>query len=244
MSYIESKTFERTSPLLESYNAIANFALVCFTDDLSNEKCNNVFKLLKEGQQNGCPDCTGMLAFYYVTGCRGLIARSDYDAYSLACQSAADGSWFGKMALVHFLNSLLGVQDPDEEKFYVLWTDQFICNFAPQRNDAPVPAAEVSFKVKWEFPFEIWGIILQKTQSCEECEKLYSALSSDFGNELKNLYDAHKDALSFKEFFEPDPNILSKTEILRIARILIQEIKEEHPRNPDMPKVWLNLPQL
>jgi len=230
--------------VLGSYSARADFALLCFTANLPYQMCKDAFELLKAGYEYGCSNCTGMLAFYYETGCRGVTTRHDDDAYSLACQSAAAGSLFGKMALVHVLNSLLGVQDPDEETLYVCWTDTFICNFAPRRNDAPAPAAEVSFKVKWEFPIEIWGTILQNTQSFEECEKLYSALSIQSRAELKDLYEAHKDALAFQEFFEPDPNILSDTDIRRIARSLIEEIQQEHQRNPDMPKVWCNLPAL
>jgi hypothetical protein len=230
--------------VLGSYSTRADFALVCFTANLPHQMCKDAFELLKAGHKYGCPDCTGMLAFYYVTGCRGVTTRYDDHAYNLACQSAAAGSWFGKMALVHFLKSLLGVQDPDEETFYVCWTDPFICNFAPQSIGAPAPAAEVSFKFEWKFPIEIWGTILQNTRSFQECEKLYSALPIQFRAELKDLCEAHKDALAFQEFFEPDPNILSDTDIRRIARSLIEEIRQEHQRNPDMPKVWCNLPDI
>ena len=204
--------------------------------------CKNAFELLKSGHQYGCLECTGMLAFYYVTGGRGVTFRCDETAYRLACQSAAAGSWFGKMALIHFLKSLLGVQDPEEDSFELLWTDQFICNFAPQSIDAPAPATEVSFK--WEFPSDIWGIILQKSRSLEDCEKLYSALPSKIRAEIKDLYEAHKEALALEDFFEPDRNILSNTDIHRIARSLIEEIQQEHRRNPDMPNVWRNLPAL
>lgn len=228
----------------KNYTTTADFALACFTANLSHQDCKNAFDLLKDGHQNGCPDCTGMLAFYYLTGCRGVTLRHDDAAYRLACQSAAAGSWFGKMALVHFLKSLLGVQDPDEETFYVYWTDPFICYFAPQSIDAPAPspAEEVSFK--WEFPIEIWANILQKTGSFDECEKLYSALPIESRAKLKDLYESHKEALALQEFFEPDPNILSDTDIRRIVRSLIEEIQQEHQRNPDMSKVWCNLPKL
>lgn len=228
--------------VLGSYPARADFALVCFTANLPHQMCKDAFELLKAGHEYGCLDCTGMFAFYFVTGCRGVTHRCDDTAYHLACQSAAAGSWFGKMALVHFLKSLLGVQDPDEETFDVLWTDPFICNFAPRRIHVPSPATEVSFKVKWEFPTEIWGTILQNTRSFEECEKLYSALPLETRAELKDLYDAHKEALALEEFFEPDRNILSNSDIRRIAGMLIEEIQQEHQRNPHMPKVWCNLP--
>jgi hypothetical protein len=147
------------------------------------------------------------------------------------------------MALVHFLNSLLGVQDPEEDSFDLLWTDPFIRNFA---GIAPslAAAAEVSFKVKWDLPIEIWGIILQNTRSIEDCENLYSALSIQSREELKDVYEGHKEALDFQSFFEPDRNILSNSDIRMIARILIEEIQQEHRRNRNMPKVWLNLPDL
>jgi hypothetical protein len=227
---------------LESYSARADFALVCFTSNQPDRMCKYAFEKLKGGHDYGCPDCTGMLAFYYVTGCRGVTHRCDDTAYRLACASADTGSWFGKMALVHFLNSILGVQDPDEDTFHVCLTDPFIKRFAPQSIDAPAPAAEVSFKVKWEFPIEIWGAILQNTQSFQECEKLYSALPIQSRAGLKDLYESHKEALAIDEFFEPDRDILSNTDIRRIARSLIEEIQQEHRRNPDMPKVWCNLP--
>jgi hypothetical protein len=93
-------------------------------------------------------------------------------------------------------------------------------------------------------PIDIWGTILQKTGSFDECEKLYSALQIQFRAELKDLYEAHKEALALQEFFEPDPDILSNTDIRRIARSLIEEIQQEHRRNPHMPKVWCNLPDI
>jgi len=225
-----------------SYPAIANFALFCITASVPHQMCKNAFDLLKGGRDHGCPDCIGMLAFYYVNGGRGVTLRCDDTAYSLACASAAAGSWFGKMALVHFLNSLLGVQDPEEDSFELHWTDPFICNFAPQKIDAPDPATEVFLNVK--FDIEICATILQKTRSFDECEKLYSALPIESRAEIKDLYEAHKEALALQEFFEPDPNILSNTDIRRIARSLIEEIQQEHQRNPDMPKVWCNLPKL
>jgi hypothetical protein len=228
--------------VLGSYSARADFALVCFTLNLPYQIRKTAFELLKQGRDHGCPNCTGMLAYYYVTGGRGVTLRCDDTAYSLACQSAAAGSWFGKMALVHFLKSLLGVQDPEEDNFELYWTDLFIKGFAPQSIDTPAPAAEVSFKVEWEFPIEIWGSILQNTRSFQECEKLYSLLPIQSRTELKDLYEAHKEALALEEFFEPDPNILSNTDIRRIARSLIEEIRQKHQRNPDMPKVWCNLP--
>ena len=230
--------------ILGSYSARADFALICFTVNLPHQMCKHAFELLKGGHDYGCPDCTGMLAFYYVTGCRGVTLRCDDTAYRLACASADAGSWFGKMALVHFLNSLLSVQDPDEETFDVSWKDLFVRRYAPQSINALSPAAEVSFKVKWEFPIEIWGTILQKTRSLEECEKLYSALPIQSRAELKHLYETHKEALALEEFFEPDRNILSNCMIKMLARILIQEIQQEHQRNPHMPKVWRNLPAL
>ena len=228
--------------VLGSYPARADFALLCFSANLPHQICKHAFELLKQGRDYGCHDCTGMLAFCYVTGGRGVTLRCDDTAYRLSCQSAAAGSWFGKMALVHFLKSLLGVQDPEEDSFELLWTDPFICNFAPQSIDAPAPApaAEVSFK--WEFPIEIWGTILQKTRSTEECEKLNAALPIETRAELKHLYEAHKEALALEEFFELDRDILSNFDIRRIAGMLIREIQQEHQRNPHMPKVWRNLP--
>ena len=86
--------------------------------------------------------------------------------------------------------------------------------------------------------------LLQKTWSLEECEKLYAALPIQFRTELKGLYEAHIEDLALEEFFEPDRDILSNTDICRIARILIKEIQQEHQRNPHMPKVWCNLPAI
>jgi len=239
---------------LGSNSARADFALLCLTANLPHEMCRNAFDFIKYGHDNGCPDCTGMLAFYYVTGCRGVTLRCDDTAYRLACQSAAAGSWFGKMALVHFLNSLLGIQDPDEEKFYVFWTDNFISNFAGQSIDVPAlvsaSAAKVSFQDvsganKLELPNDIWGNILQNTSTSKDCENLYSALPMLSRMELKNVYDAHMENLSFfEDWFEPDQDILSNSDIRMIARILIDEIQQEHQRNPDMPTVWCNLPAL
>jgi hypothetical protein len=203
--------------ILGNYSARADFALVCFTANLPHQMCKHAFELLKSGRDYGCPDCTGMLAFYYVTGCRGVTHRCDDTAYSLACHSAATGSWFGKWALVHFLNTLCGDQDPDEEKFDLHWMDHFVCNFAPEAvlkavpdaaDDADADAAADANTDYWVgTPFQDWS-------------------ESDF-----------------EDWFE-DPDILSQLDIYRLAEILIKQIKEEHLLNPHMPKVWSNLPVL
>lgn len=200
---------------LEYLPATADLALLYFTANHPYQMCKHAFELLKRGHEYGCPDCTGMLAFYYATGCRGVTEIDMIDSYHLACQSSAAGSCFGKMALVHFLNSLLGVQDPDEGTFYVLWTDPFICNFAPEAApdadadaDAAADAADDASPDAhyWDgTPFQDWS-------------------ESDF-----------------QDWFE-NREILSQLDIRWISRILIEEIQQEHQRNPNMPKVWSNLP--
>lgn len=201
---------------LGSFPARAELALLCFNKNLSYAECKKAFELVKEGHAFGCPDCSGMLAHIYATGFRGVVARCDETAYRLACVSAAAGSWFGKMALVHFLNSLLGVQDPEEDSFDLLWTDLFIRNFADLRFDVlaaddvipveVVPAKDVP--VEDEDPFKDWS-------------------ESDL-----------------EDWFGVDKNILVESEKRRIAKLLIAEIQQEHACNPNSPKVWLNLPSL
>jgi hypothetical protein len=195
--------------------AIADLALVCFTANHPHQICKHAFELLKRGHEYGCPDCTGMLAFYYMTGCRGVTFRNNDYPYFYACQSAATGSWFGKMALVHFLNSLLGVQDPEEEKFWITWIDPFICNFDPKA--APKAAPDAAPKAAPD-----------------------AAADADYWDDTPFQDWSESD---FEDWFE-DPDILSQLDIRRIARILIEEIQQEHLRNPDMPKVWSNLPVL
>lgn len=127
--------------LLGSFPARAELALLCFNQNLAHGECKKAFELVKKGHEFGCSDCSGMLAYIYATGFRGVVPPCDETAYRLACESAAAGSLFGKMALANFLKSLLGPIDPDEETFYVSWTDPFIRNFAsPSLN---VPAADV-----------------------------------------------------------------------------------------------------
>jgi hypothetical protein len=145
-----------------------------------------------------------MLAHIYATGFRGFVTRCDETAYRLACASADAGSLFGKMALAHFLKSLLGVQDPDEETFDLLWTDLFIRNFASQRPDVPIE----DIPPDDEDPFKDWS-------------------KSDL-----------------EDWFGVDENILMEIDKRRIAKLLIAEIQQEHARNPNIPKVWLNLPDL
>jgi hypothetical protein len=163
---------------LGSLVARADLAFLCIKQQLAYNVLKRAFQLVKEGHEFGCRDCEGMIAYYYTTGGRGVVTRCDETAYSLACDSADAGSLFGKMALAHFLKSLLGPIDPDEETFYVLWTDQFIRNFA-------IPVED-----------------------------------------------------------EDDENILMEFDKRRIAKLLIAEIQQEHALNPNIPKVWLNLPAI
>ena len=193
---------------LGSFPARAELALLCFNQNLAYAECKKAFELVKDGHSFGCSDCSGMFAHYYVTGCRGIVIPCDETAYCLACASAAAGSCFGKMALANFLKSLLGPIDPDEETFYVLWSDPFIRNFASPRLNVPVedvPAENVPIE---EDSFKDWS-------------------ESDL-----------------EDWFEPDRDILSKSDIRRIAKILIEEIQQDHALNPNSSKVWLNLPAL
>jgi hypothetical protein len=199
---------------LGSFPARADLALFCFNRNLTYPECREAFVLVKEGHDFGCSDCTGMVSYFYTTGFRGVVERCDETAYSLACQSADAGSWFGKMALAHFLKGLLGVQDPEEDLFDLLWTDPFIRNFASPHLDVQsvdVPAIDVPAEVvpaEEEDPFKDWS-------------------ESDL-----------------EDWFEPDPNILSNLALRRILAILIEEIQQERACNPNSPKVWLNLPAL
>jgi len=209
--------------VLGNYSARADFALVCFTANLHHQMCKHAFELLKSGHDYGCPDCTGMLAFYYVTGCRGVTYRCDDTAYSLACHSAAAGSWFGKWALVHFLNTLCGDQDPDEEKFDLHWTDYFVCNFAPEAVLKAVPDAAAN----------------ADAYADADADAAADA-NADYwdGTPFQDWSES-----DFEDWFE-DPDILSQLDIYRLAKILIKQIEEEHLLNPYMPKVWSNLPVL
>lgn len=194
---------------LGSFSARGELVLLCFNEKLSITERRGAFELVKVGHAFGCPDCSGMLAHIYATGFRGVIARCDETAYRLACASAAAGSLFGKMALAHFLKSLLGVQDPDEETFDLLWTDLFIRDFASPRPDVPiedVPAEDVP--ADYEDPFKDWS-------------------KSDL-----------------EDLFEVERNILMEINKREIAKLLIAEIQQEHARNPNIPKVWLNLPAI
>ena len=185
---------------LGSFPARAELALLCFNQNLAYAECKKAFVLVKDGSRYGCPDCKGMLAHFYRTGFRGVVTPCDETAYPYACQSAAAGSWFGKMALAHFLKGLLGPIDPDEETFYVLWTDPFIQNFAsPHLNITAMDDVP---------PIKDWS-------------------ESDL-----------------EDYFEDDCIILMEFDKRRIAKRIIEEIQQEHQRDPNMPKVWLNLPAL
>ena len=212
---------------LGSFPARAELALLGFNQNLAfasfwlfNQNLayadKNAFELVKEGHEFGCSDCSGMLAYIYVNGFRGFVVPSDETAYRLACASANAGSWFGKMALAHFLKGLLGPIDPDEETFDVLWSDPFIQNFASLSIDVPaandvLPVEDVPVEdvpVEDEDPFKDWS-------------------ESDL-----------------EDWFGVDKNILVESEKRRIAKLLIAEIQQEHACNPNSPKVWLNLPAL
>ena len=243
---------------LGSYTARAELALLCINSNLPFVECVNVFNLVEEGRFFGCPSCIGMLAYFYAKGFRGVVHRYDETAYRLACESANAGDWFGKMVLMHFMKDLLGVQDPKDEPIYVYWTDRFIDSFK-ERICAPAPAPASAAKDSVQdvseedkdhpkglsgLPADILAQILKESWSMKMCKNFYLALPFQLRAELKDVYEAHMEMLNNDVWFEPDWDILSKSDILKIAKILIEEIQQEHLRNPDMPKVWLNLPSL
>ena len=198
--------------LLGSFPARAELALLCFSQNLPHAECKKAFEWVKEGHEFGCQNCSGMLARFYATGLRGVVECCDEMAYRLACASAAAGSCFGKMALTHFLKSLLGPIDPDEEDTYnVLWTDPFIRNFNSPSIYVPaedVPPIEENPSADEDDPFKDWS-------------------ESDL-----------------EDLFGVDYNILMDFQIRRIVELLIEEIQQERARNPNCPKVWLNLPAI
>jgi hypothetical protein len=227
---------------LGSFSARAELSLLGFNQNLAfarfwlfNQNLANAdkkaFELVKEGHEIGCSDCSGMLAHIYVNGFRGFVVPSDETAYRLACASADAGSWFGKMALAHFLKGLLGPIDPDEETFYVLWSDPFIRNFASPSID--VPAADDVLPVE---------VIPAEDVPVEDVP------TADFPVEDVPVEDEDpfKDwsESDLEDWFGVDENILMQFDIHRIARLLIAEIQQERACNPNSPKVWLNLPAL
>ena len=201
---------------LGSFPARAELALLCFNHHLPHAECRKAFFLVKEGHCSGCLDCTGMLAHFYATGFKGIVAPCNETAYPLACASADAGSYFGKMALAHFLKGLLRPIDPNEDTFEVLWTDQFIQKYSILSIDVPieedhiedVPADDAPLEdvaADYEDPFEGWT-----------------------GSDLE-------------DFFGVDRNVLMDYQILRIANLLIEEIEQEdsqrNPNSANIPKV-------
>ena len=166
----------------DCFSARAEFALLCFNMDLSKDEFKKAFDLVKDGSILDCPDCQGMLAHFYATGYRGVVTPCYETAYELVCKSSNSGSWFGKMALAHFLAFYPSYHDEYDDKFEIYWDDPFICKFASQMQQLP----------------------------------------DDFD----------------------DASIVFSSNQLLISRQLVTEIQEEHSRNSDMPKVWLNLPAI
>ena len=121
----------------DCFSARAEFALLCFNMNLSEADCKKAFDLVKEGSILGCPDCQGMLAYFYENGCRGTVTPCYESAYELSCKSANSGSWFGKMALAHFLSFYPSYHDEYDDKFEIYWDDPFICKFASQMQQLP-----------------------------------------------------------------------------------------------------------
>jgi len=121
----------------DSFSARAELALLCFNLNLPRDECKKAFDLVKEGSILECPDCQGMLAHFYVTGYNGIVTSCYEKAYELACKSASSGSWFGKMALAHFLAFYPGYHDEYDDKFEIYWDDPFICKFASQMQQLP-----------------------------------------------------------------------------------------------------------
>jgi hypothetical protein len=121
----------------DCFSARAELALLCFNMNLPRDECKKAFDLVKEDSGFECPDCQGMLAHFYATGYKGIVTPCYETAYELACKSASSGSWFGKMALAHFLAFYPGYHDEYDDKFEIYWDDPFICNFASQMQQLP-----------------------------------------------------------------------------------------------------------
>jgi len=49
-----------------------------------------------------------------------------------------------------------------------------------------------------DLPTELWGEILQKTQSIKMCDKLYDAFPNETQSKLKSVYESHKQHISLK----------------------------------------------
>jgi hypothetical protein len=96
------------------------------------------YRLVREGANFGCYHCKGMMAIYKVTKRERLnLTVCDEEVYSLAIESAASGSLFGKMALITIFKNLLEPKD-FEEIFPIMWSDQFIKDFFGQ---IPIPVS-------------------------------------------------------------------------------------------------------
>jgi hypothetical protein len=121
---------------LGNLSARADLALLCFNQQLSDNECKKVTKLLKEGVELGCQNCQGMLGY------RHSLAY-DFDlAYRHAIESTDAGSIYGKFALAKLLHTLSSyIPDEYEQTFYILSDDKFICNFM-KRNLADVDDAD------------------------------------------------------------------------------------------------------
>jgi len=224
---------------LGSFPARAELALLGFNQNLAfasfwlfNQTLayadKKAFELVKEGHEFGCSDCSGMLAHIYVNGFRGFVVPSDETAYRLACASADAGSWFGKMALAHFLKGLLGPIDPDKETFDVLWSDPFIRNFASPSID--VPAADDVLPV-------------EDVPAADDVLPVEVVPAEDVPAEDEDPFKDWSES-DLEDWFGVDKNILVESEKRRIAKLLIAEIQQERACNPNSPKVWLYLPSL
>jgi hypothetical protein len=134
---IDSSEYFLKAISFDCLSARAELALLCFIMNLPKDECQKAFVLVQEGSRLGCADCRGMVAHFFATGHKGIVTPCNETAYELACQSASSGSWFGKMALAHFLAFYPGYHDEYDDKFDIYWDDPFICNFASPMQQLP-----------------------------------------------------------------------------------------------------------
>ena len=92
------------------------------------------YQLVKEGDELGCFDCMGMMAYFYVFGFAGIIIPENEKAYKLSIESADFGSNFGKIALANFLYLHSQNYNEFEEEIYISIDDLYICRYFEKKS--------------------------------------------------------------------------------------------------------------
>jgi hypothetical protein len=115
-------------------SARADLAYLYIKKEANYNDKKRAYQLVKEGNELGCFDCMGMMAYFYVFGFAGIIIPENRKGYNLAIESADAGCNFGKIALANFLYFQSQNNDEFDDEIWISIDDKYICRYFERKS--------------------------------------------------------------------------------------------------------------